>query len=268
MGESPVDAGYACGTGFDLGLTAPIIVVPVHVHVLASSNGTLPLFGLSEQVVRSWIDPLRPDTDRALQFAPDPIWKAAGIQFSLAGYDVIRTDGLHEYLLTDDEIHTMRQAGCGASRLRSLYEANHRGRPGLHVYLGGRIGRLSTLPGLTGFDRAYGFKCPATGGCNAGGEPRFIAIDAYNLSPIVGRGTSKSTLAHELGHFLGLAHTNEPASCGDALGPFDHGAGSCNLMIPGGCVLDVQLTASQAAHARNVACEWLRMWRVPSAACA
>jgi hypothetical protein len=274
------NAGMRCGTGNTLTLLEgrDAIVIPVHVHVLASRSDALPHPRVSREVwesyVRRWLDPTRSEIDQFSEeqlVPPDATWEQAGIQLHRASYEVIRSDGLDRWLLTDDELEGMndRVRPCGPSRLKALYEGEHRGEPGLHLYLGGQLGDEQPLaanePVALGAlaRKNYGFACGPNCGRAASGTPNFIAIDAGNFPLAWDRMTN--VLGHELGHYLGIAHTNETESCGAPL--VESGTPTPNLMVRGMGVAPAYLSNAQIERARDVACQWLSVWGVASPAC-
>lgn len=275
-GKSYSDAGAACTTGTSLRLWRPssLIVLPVHVHVLASSSGALPNVNLTQANFQAWLDPVGPDTaNTAALVPPDQLFAQAGIQFRLASFIVHRTsNNLNTLLLNDAEIEGSRNAsGCGASRIKTLHEQVG-AAPGIHVYLGGRIGQ-TLCPGGAGdcWEGTYGLTCGP--GCLGAPStpPNFVLIDARSL------GTTsfpRDVLAHELGHFLGLKHTDDSLSCGRPLLSVNYGETYVNwpnLMWPGGVASadlpKTELTEGQRNRVRTVGCGWARSWNLRSGAC-
>jgi hypothetical protein len=86
------NAGFQCSTGQTLTFFGPeSIVIPVHVHVLASRSGQLPSTRIPasewEDFVRRWIDPTGSEVGGFFEIhhqPPDATWMQAGIRLHLA----------------------------------------------------------------------------------------------------------------------------------------------------------------------------------------
>jgi hypothetical protein len=266
------DRGRILASGL-IALDPSIIVVPVHVAVFVQADATsrdLPL----EANVRSWFDgpslylaavptpPGEPSpivtTKTAGQFMNvDRVFAAAGIQFRVASIAILpQHDGLDSDLLNRTERERFRADGCRLQPPPSTeprFYSHHRSRaelPGIHLHVGGYIapGELLT--------HNLAVICDATGRLCSHGN--IILLDG-------GRGPRLPyTVAHELGHALGLSHVQARGPCGAAL--FSTAADLVgNLMdaVPE----EGNLNSGQHERVRTVACQHLSTWGLRGRAC-
>ena len=245
-----------------ISLAPDTLVLPVHVHVF-STTGTVEDH-LSRRSVAAWFDQpdlythsqrVTPDpsqteliTDfRQTRFVRpiDPIWVQAGVQFKMASYEVIDDDDL-AFRLTN--LNETRHNYCTRRDTRLFeYVKLQENKPGVHIYVGGRINPWSTeqlladIPGATCWPLCIGQV----------GATNHILLD----KSLGANGRAPLALAHELGHFLGLGHPQGSLSCE---GPLIDGDGRDNLMNPG--LTGTNLQQRQIQRARSIACDYLRSW--------
>ncbi len=273
----------------EMQLHPEVIVLPVSVHVFADDNGTTSLGPLgsdllSEGMMRNYYDPgavvLKSITmanggavqqytfeDRGENGVDlDLLWSQCNIQFSLVEY-VAHFQGLEleQSLARDDE--------CTPSGYEPFCNTAFHDGSRLSEYMHGYTGETFWPSGVAGIPVLYGGEICASRGdvhgftcvpdsCGARGSD-FIALpaDDYFSTPSSDR---RKTLAHEMGHYLGLKHPSE-TRCEGVLHDDD------NLMTPGSPIASqVLLTDSQCALARCVACERLAQFGLasPNGACA
>lgn len=245
------------------------LVVPVHVHVFAHPTYEIHQ-NLTESWVRTWFDPdyietraesigdaapgtiettviARDRVERSPFLNPDGIWMKAGIQFELASYNLVRQpDGLERTLVNAQEANPFCSMSLDSTRVGRYHESHAVAEPGVHIYVGGSIGQpLSNgnYPGAT---------CGSFRLCEDSARARDMILLNAQLAH-----TAPFSLAHELGHYLGLHHSDQAVSCGRSLlGEYD--APSENLMEPSAAGL--ALSAAQISRARAQACDALSRW--------
>ncbi len=255
-------------------LSEDVIVIPVNVHIFkaAGDGAAIPSY-LNERNVRSWFDlpniqtraetvtrPVRTTviTERNDWSPPtyssvDPVWRQAKIQFKLASYEVIeQNDRLELDLYNATEV----SYSCRFPQLTRLfrYHEDRMNTPGIHIYLGALIASQSLS-----IDDVPGFTCGASGTCrSSGNQADFIGLSHLQATSL------PLTLAHELGHYLGLDHPYSDFSCGAHL--FEESdSKEENLMNP--VPTHINLTERQIVRARELACAHLRRWGITSAGC-
>jgi hypothetical protein len=171
----------------------------------------------------------------------DDIWHQALIQFRLETYDTIENPEMERQILSSIPDSTTWIP-------RRLHDERFREIPGIHIYVGRDSEGLLTK-GQT-----------RLGGCRTD----VSRVNAIALAWNDARDGGSNVLAHELGHYLGLEHTNGEfsLSCG---APLLDSPGARNLMETG--AHDSSLTSRQAERARDFACMYLRLWGMASRAC-
>lgn len=236
------------------------IKLPVHVHVFKKKGKKIDYL-LIETNVRNWIEgtgartrntnqlntKLRDDLEvNQIYTSIGAVWNQAKIQFKLEIYDIITNDSLENQVLSANLLEFLPL---------SLHY-NYKMENGIHIYVGrntNRFGFNNTI--ISGLTRGPG----CTNNTNRD-HAIALAWDTPNENGI--------TLAHEIGHFLGLQHPDEPyfyQTCGvELLSISDKVSG--NLMISPSAK-ETKLTEKQIARAREMACRYLSKWELKSAAC-
>ena len=252
-------------------LADDVIVLPVHVHVF-KREGTSVNIALSERNVSNWFDPPNIQTSavtvrdpvtgelktslktenvssvRQIYALVDTIWVQAKIQFYLASYDQIVNDELESQIFSDNQ----------RIFLPTAVHLNNSRVNGIHIYIGQNSHHISpTGSGL-------GIKAGQTigPGCSDAVNRSYAIALAWDQAR-----SNPSALAHELGHYLGLSHVDEPysAECGSSLlDPSD--AVSSNLMNSFGS-RSAKLSTGQIARAREMACRYLLEWGISNSNC-
>lgn len=283
--EPPAPGSTPPPIGFDvvpldrleIALDPHVLVLPVRVHRFVRP-GTAPTTANASHF-RQTLDPAAAETLRALidsnpysssvtvesgrlrapVAAPDDIWTQCDIQFHLESYEeIVQTDGL-EVSLTGNCACAGTSGGLwGADNgaIAPYLQALPVPERAIDVFVGGAIFQ-SGRPGVSCGPGTRAVTCgPSTtaigGGCGAPGDRHghnFVLIhdDALRTDPQV--------LAHELGHYLGLAHSSA-AGGAQCLDPTDTGGiESTLLMSP--LATGSTVTASQCARARCIAAHWL-----------
>lgn len=259
-----------------LRLASRIIVLPVHVHefVRAGSSSVAvdedrvraifdgPVF-LTESTTHRDATAARDNTTTITKEVTDPneppdrLWDDAEIQFRLASYETVpQRDGLEERLINNDEASGGFGGACRPDTRLARYHSERKEVPGIHVYFGGSID--SNMLGA----HLAGGACGAHSACRTTVDDEdFILIDGRQSFRV------PNTLAHELGHFLGLEHSTINRSCGALLldDPGSRDEQNANLMVPG--ARGVQLTPAQRERAREVACAATAAWRLDVVGC-
>ena len=238
-----------------------VINLPVHVHVFKKTNEQIDYL-LNETNVRNWIEGtgtririgkqlnsllLEDVKVNQIYTSLGVVWNQAKIQFKLETYDIMTHDSLENQVLSANPLEFLPL---------SLH-TNYKMENGIHIYVGrntNRFGFNNTI--ISGLTR--GPSCT-----NNTNRDHAIALawDTPNENGI--------TLAHEIGHFLGLQHPDESyfyQTCGiELLSISDKVSG--NLMISPSAK-KAKLTEKQIARARDMACRYLSEWKIKSAACA
>ena len=252
-----------------LSLAPDVIVIPVHVHrFFSSSNPMRPsdLFTVAVESAWFWFErpAFRTDMDSvgrydgelitnihtientsSIYFNVDEIFVDFGIQFKLASYNTIESGINGE----TDFAENLIPAGVRGFPVRGFHNANFAGVPGLHIYLGGN----DTGNGWYGATDGPVEPCEDTASLSNHVTMAWKEADDF---------PGELSLAHEIGHFLGLGHSNSEVSCGSLL--LDE-LGAPNLMSPTPGARS--LTEQQGERARMIACKYMELWGLPAPAC-
>jgi len=262
-----------------LALDPRVLVVPVRLMVFTDPDGRMgynpdELFesrAIAQNAFRQWFDPgaatelnvtqsvspfeakVLVDAGRNEMFddiVPDNPWHTCGIQFHLDEVEFIAQDqGLEQRLITETSPCTDRPSPL-SDFFPSVGDIDD-AFPAVPVFVGGIIQPeiLMSLSGLV---------CGPADFCFLHGRTNddYVALDGFTAFS-----ESPWTLAHELGHFLGLGHEGGSACEGDLA--------ASNLMRAGGprppSLETATLTTEQCERARCLAATWLRKWEIVSA---
>jgi hypothetical protein len=122
--------------------------------------------------------------------------------------------------------------------------------PGIHVYVG------KNVRGYPALGQTKGPNCStAVNSVNA----IALAWDNAEEAPV--------TLAHELGHYLGLEHVDQTFYPECASGLLDPSDDIFKNLMHSQSARTTGLTARQRTRAREMACSYLRAWGMTSPAC-
>lgn len=250
-------------------LAKDIIVLPVHVHVLVNSQRSFIAKQINANNVYRWFEQplllisanseqneltvalettIKQDWiyDRVSYLNADEVWQQAGIQFRLQTYELIqsaRHDELEHQIL-------------GGSREALNIATLHRERmriPGIHIYVGRNATGIRDASGVSSMPNCTMMSSESLKPTNA------VAL-AWTMKSLIAR--NSLVLAHEIGHYLGLDHTDEDSSCGrDLVGDSE----SINLMNG---LSGIIVTEKQIKIARKLACIYTQQWELISPACA
>ncbi len=245
-------------------LASDVIVLPVHVHIFtrpADRDRVRP--ELSLESVRNWFDPptIRTEANSAtvteematrtetsiitknypsIYIPTDGVWNQAKIQFKMETYETISNEDLAQQVISGSE--TMLEV--------SEIHRTKMNTSGIHVYVGKNVrGYLSS-------GQTKGPNCStAVNSINA----IALAWDNAEEAPV--------TLAHELGHYLGLEHVDQtyyPECARELLDPSDD---IFRNLMHSRSARTTELTTRQRTRGREMACLYLRTWEMPSPAC-
>jgi len=251
-----------------IALDPNVLVVPVRVHAFVGPQGETPYWfpgrpPLSSDTMRQFLDPgavatiaqatiddgfeSRNVTESGLLvrsiFEPDGIWTQCDIQFHLESFEIIVQQNNLEDTLREDCL-----CGFNGPPLGPFLEAFDDAVP---VYIGGRIAPDGGT-GCAVLGDIFALTCAAPAPClTTVGETNFDGI-------IIDGRFFPQALPHELGHFLGLGHTDTGGTCApDAVGTSGNLMGSFNSTGI--------LTPDQCAYARCITARRLAAWgRLPS----
>jgi hypothetical protein len=251
-------------------LSEQVIVLPVHVHVFTEEDRRVdprikrdqvfawferPAFTTRAEIIHNASTGI---TETHLIKTPilqplqiysnvDDIFHQALIQFRLESYNTIVNPEMERQIITNN-LREFVPSGIHA-RFRDI--------PGIHIYIGRTHDNVNLAFGSQriAITLGPGESCDST--VNKNNAIALAWDDVRN-------GDRPNVLAHELGHYLGLGHTNSELNllCGvDLL----NSPGDRNLMEIGAG--DSSISARQAELARSFACMYLRLWGMTSRAC-
>lgn len=248
-----------------IALDPRVLVVPVHVYAFVDTEGGAPYWSggsgdLGTAGISQILDPGAVATLGAVTtddgfesrvtttsgvlrrstFEPDSIWTQCDIQFHLESFEFIsQQDNL------EDTMRTTCLCPFSGPGLGPYLAAADDGLP---VYIGGRIAPGGGLGCPFAFD-ILGLTCAAPAPCATSVPSVPTTFDSI----IIDGRFFPQALPHELGHFLGLGHTDGDGTCApDAVGA------SGNLMGSGSST--GTLTPDQCARARCIAGRRLVAW--------
>lgn len=214
---------------------APVITVPVRVHVVRDL--AMPKDGL---VMQSWVteqqvrDVIVPEVNR--------IWRAADIAFRLEAVGTAATRPLPDRRALIDAVVAARRDADGESdpaRIRHLEALVSflPAAPGtVDVYLVPYLGEASQGNTKRSLRRVFVAQWTDKASKGRLAPERFQLTEAGAFT----RGSLSRTVAHELGHVLGLRHPDEPAD-------------TVSGRLMGGRLPGDSLTAEEVAKARRKA---------------
>jgi hypothetical protein len=218
---------------------APMITVPVRVHIVRDLVMAKEAFAM-----RSWVtdqqvrDVIVPEVNR--------IWRAADVAFRLDATGDVATRRPPDYRERIDAVVTARRDADGESdpeRIRHLGEliAFAPGAKGtVDVYLVPYLGEASQGNAKRSLRRVFAAQWTDKGSKGRGLPERFPLTERGAFV----RGSLSRTVAHELGHVLGLRHPDK--------------RGAVAGLLMGGRMPGEALTAEEVAKARRKAARLAR----------
>ncbi len=275
----PIGFDNAVVGTLSIALHPRVLVLPVRVHQFVDLKGRAGLVRPTTPAMMSQIfDPgavateglpgsrddgftssMRVVSGELLQFPQqeaDPIWTQCDIQFHLESFDQIPQSQRLEITQATSCVCGSRGL-FGSSQPISAFFPGRDGEGAIDVFLGGTIsGDSCPFSFFTPAGVTCGPSTSGSGGCDdvvARFDFNVVLLDASAFGDSVG---SPNLLSHELGHMLGLGHSDE---AGRSCVIPDDTAGVPGLLMQSSAAL-TGFTPGQCARARCIAARWLEQF--------